>query len=58
MENMYLHERLCLWLGRIKLSRVILSVTLILFIVPIVTHYYLSKVRHSLIVYNLNVIYV
>ncbi|XP_072935988.1 exostosin-3 [Epargyreus clarus] len=40
---MYFHERFCQWLGHLKLSRVILSVSVILFMVPLVTHYYLSK---------------
>ncbi|KAG7294998.1 hypothetical protein JYU34_022594 [Plutella xylostella] len=44
---MYIHERLCLWLGHLKLSRVIFAVLLILFVVPLVTHYYLSKYESS-----------
>ncbi|XP_049887333.1 exostosin-3 [Pectinophora gossypiella] len=40
---MYIHERFCQWLGHLKLSRVILTVSVILFVVPLVTHYYLSK---------------
>ncbi|XP_046972347.1 exostosin-3 [Vanessa cardui] len=40
---MFLHERICLWLGQLKLSRVIFMVSVILFVVPLVTHYYLSK---------------
>ncbi|XP_050673263.1 exostosin-3 isoform X2 [Leptidea sinapis] len=40
---MYIHERLCQWLGHLKLSRVILMVSVILFLVPLFTHYYLSK---------------
>ncbi|XP_026484929.2 exostosin-3 [Vanessa tameamea] len=40
---MFLHERICQWLGQLKLSRVIFMVSVILFIVPLVTHYYLSK---------------
>lgn len=42
-EKMYIHEKLCLWLGRIKLSRVLILVPVILFIVTIVTHFYISK---------------
>ncbi|XP_063634524.1 exostosin-3 [Cydia splendana] len=40
---MLLNDRLCQWLGHLKLSRVILMVSVILFVVPLVTHYYLSK---------------
>ncbi|KAI5634761.1 glycosyl transferase family 64 domain-containing protein [Phthorimaea operculella] len=43
MMIMYLHERFCLWLGHLKLSRVLITVCVILFVVPWVTHYYLSK---------------
>ncbi|XP_041973722.1 exostosin-3 [Aricia agestis] len=44
---MFLYERFCLWLGHLKLSRVILLVSIILFMVPLVTHYYLSKYESS-----------
>ncbi|XP_045761073.1 exostosin-3 [Maniola jurtina] len=44
---MLLHERICQWLGHLKLSRVILMVSVILFIVPLITHYYLSKYETS-----------
>lgn len=40
---MYFYERFCQWLGHLKLSRVILLVSVILFVVPLFTHYYLSK---------------
>ncbi|KAG6460744.1 exostosin-3 isoform X2 [Manduca sexta] len=40
---MFVYERFCQWLGHLKLSRVILLVTVILFVVPLFTHYYLSK---------------
>ncbi|XP_032512309.1 exostosin-3 [Danaus plexippus] len=42
-----IHERICQWLGHLKLSRVILMVTVILFVVPLFTHYYLSKYESS-----------
>ncbi|KAF4528806.1 hypothetical protein B566_EDAN017309 [Ephemera danica] len=35
------------WLTHVKLSRIILLVTLILVIVPLITHYYLSKVERD-----------
>ncbi|XP_028038241.1 exostosin-3 isoform X1 [Bombyx mandarina] len=38
-----IYERFCLWLGHLKLSRVIILVSVILFVVPLFTHYYLSK---------------
>lgn len=42
---MFFYERICQWLGHLKLSRVLLLVSTILFVVPLVTHYYLSKVN-------------
>ncbi|KAL4704835.1 hypothetical protein ACJJTC_001310 [Scirpophaga incertulas] len=45
---MFFYERFCLWLGHLKLSRVILLVTVILFVVPLFTHYYLSKYESTL----------
>ncbi|CAH4030754.1 unnamed protein product [Pieris brassicae] len=44
---MHLHDKIFQWLGHIKLSRVILMVSVILFLVPLVTHYYLSKYESS-----------
>nr|CAD7576747.1 unnamed protein product [Timema californicum] len=40
-------EALCHWLGHIKLSRIIVLVFMILIIVPLITHYFLSKVESS-----------
>ncbi|XP_013195012.2 exostosin-3 [Amyelois transitella] len=45
---MYFYERFCLWLGHLKLSRVIILVSVILFVVPLFTHYYLSKYETTL----------
>ncbi|CAG9782986.1 unnamed protein product [Diatraea saccharalis] len=45
---MYFYERFCVWLGHLKLSRVILLVSVILFVVPLFTHYYLSKYESTL----------
>uniref|UniRef100_A0A2A4K6I9 glucuronosyl-galactosyl-proteoglycan 4-alpha-N-acetylglucosaminyltransferase n=1 Tax=Heliothis virescens TaxID=7102 RepID=A0A2A4K6I9_HELVI len=45
--KMYFYERFCLWIGHLKLSRVIFLVSVILFIVPLFTHYYLSKYDES-----------
>lgn len=44
---MYFYERFCLWIGHLKLSRVIFLVSVILFVVPLFTHYYLSKYDES-----------
>ncbi|CAG5017817.1 unnamed protein product [Parnassius apollo] len=44
---MFLYERFCQWLGHLKLSRVIVMVSVILFVVPLFTHYYLSKYETS-----------
>ncbi|GLG98438.1 Exostosin-3 [Gryllus bimaculatus] len=38
-------ELLCRWLSHVKLSRIIILVSVVLIIVPLVTHYYLSKVE-------------
>lgn len=40
----YIKELSCHWLANIKLSRIIILVTLTLVVVPIFTHYYLSNV--------------
>nr|CAD7462930.1 unnamed protein product [Timema tahoe] len=40
-------EALCHWLGHIKLSRIIVLVLMILITVPLITHYFLSKVESS-----------
>ncbi|CAG2061396.1 unnamed protein product, partial [Timema podura] len=40
-------EALCHWLGHIKLSRIIVLVFMILITVPLITHYFLSKVESS-----------
>lgn len=34
----------CKWLAHVKLSRIIILISTVLFTVPLVTHYYLSKV--------------
>ncbi|CAG4922944.1 unnamed protein product [Colias eurytheme] len=44
---MLVHERIFQWLGHLKLSRVIIMVSVILFLVPLFTHYYLSKYESS-----------
>ncbi|CAD0195447.1 unnamed protein product [Chrysodeixis includens] len=44
---MYFYERFCVWLGRLKLSRVIFLVSVLLFVVPLFTHYSLSKYAES-----------
>ncbi|CAK1599869.1 unnamed protein product [Parnassius mnemosyne] len=44
---MFFYERFCQWLGHLKLSRVIVMVSVILFVVPLFTHYYLSKYETS-----------
>lgn len=41
----------CQWLAHIKLSRIIIVTSVVLFIVPLFTHYYLSKVRCDLQIY-------
>ncbi|KAL0895674.1 hypothetical protein ABMA27_011752 [Loxostege sticticalis] len=51
---MYFYERFCQWLGHLKLSRVILLVSVILFVVPLFTHYYLSKYESTLGSYGSN----
>lgn len=38
-------ECLCYWLGHVRLSRIIILVSVILFLVPLITHYYLSSVE-------------
>lgn len=38
-------EIICRWLSHVKLSRIIILVSIVLIIVPLVTHYYLSKVE-------------
>ncbi|XP_059049058.1 exostosin-3 [Achroia grisella] len=45
---MILYDRFCQFFGNIKLSRVIICVFVILFLVPLVTHYYLSKYESTL----------
>ncbi|RVE40381.1 hypothetical protein evm_014969, partial [Chilo suppressalis] len=45
---MFFYERFCVWIGHLKLSRVILLVSVILFVVPLFTHYYLSKYESTL----------
>lgn len=37
-----------LWLSQIKLTRIIVLVFIILIIVPLFTHYYLSKVSYPI----------
>lgn len=37
----------CLWLGHLKLSRIIIVLSTILFLVPLITHYYLSNVENN-----------
>jgi hypothetical protein len=37
-------EVFCHWLSHVKLSRIIVLVSVVLIIVPLITHYYLSKV--------------
>jgi hypothetical protein len=37
-------EVFCYWLSHVKLSRIIVLVFVVLIIVPLITHYYLSKV--------------
>ncbi|XP_038209044.1 exostosin-3 [Zerene cesonia] len=44
---MLFYERIFQWLGHLKLSRVIVMVSVILFLVPLFTHYYLSKYESS-----------
>jgi len=44
-------EVLCHWLSHMRLSRIIVLVSVVLIIVPLITHYYLSKVCHSLLCY-------
>ncbi|XP_067014507.2 exostosin-3 isoform X4 [Anabrus simplex] len=40
-------EIVCHWLSHIKLSRIIILVSIVLVIVPLITHYYLSKVESN-----------
>ncbi|EFN78322.1 exostosin-3 [Harpegnathos saltator] len=40
-------KEVCQWLAHIKLSRIILLTSAVLFIVPLFTHYYLSKVEND-----------
>ncbi|XP_039296108.1 exostosin-3 [Nilaparvata lugens] len=40
-------ELVCLWLANVKLSRIIVLVTLALVLVPLFTHYYLSNVERD-----------
>jgi hypothetical protein len=40
-------EVLCHWLSHMRLSRIIVLVSVVLIIVPIITHYYLSKVESN-----------
>lgn len=40
-------ELLCHWLINVKLSRIIILVTLALVLVPLFTHYYISNVEHG-----------
>lgn len=40
-------DNICHWLGHMKLSRIIILVSVLLFTVPLVTHYYLSKFESS-----------
>jgi hypothetical protein len=42
--NHSMRDSFLYWLSHVKLSRIIFLVTLILVIVPLITHYYLSKV--------------
>lgn len=37
-------REICHWITHIKLSRIIMLTSAVLFIVPLFTHYYLSKV--------------
>jgi len=41
----------CQWLAHVKLSRIIILTSTVLFIVPLFTHYYLSKVYYSIMIY-------
>ncbi|KOB69799.1 Exostosin-3, partial [Operophtera brumata] len=50
--KMLIYERFCQWLGHLKLSRVLLLVTVILFMVPLFTHYYLSKYESTSTTYG------
>ncbi|PSN36588.1 Exostosin-3 [Blattella germanica] len=40
-------EVVCHWLSQVKLSRIIILVSVVLIIVPLITHYYLSKVESN-----------
>ncbi|KAJ9588546.1 hypothetical protein L9F63_018084, partial [Diploptera punctata] len=40
-------EVICHWLSHVKLSRIIVLVSIVLIIVPLITHYYLSKVESN-----------
>ncbi|KAJ4429032.1 hypothetical protein ANN_26028 [Periplaneta americana] len=40
-------EVVCHWLSHVKLSRIIVLVSIVLIIVPLITHYYLSKVESN-----------
>lgn len=37
-------REMCQWVAHVKLSRIIILTSAVLFIVPLFTHYYLSKV--------------
>lgn len=37
-------REICHWITHIKLSKIIMLTSVVLFIVPLFTHYYLSKV--------------
>lgn len=45
----YVKELTCHWLANLKLSRIIILVTLTLVLVPLFTHYYLSNVSIHII---------
>lgn len=42
-------REVCHWIAQIKLSRIIILACTILFIVPLLTHYYLSEVYRMII---------